>query len=295
MISLPSFSSLFPYTTCLRSGTLTLGEAGNYVINNGHSAIAGSTTPIIDTGAAIANVNLSMPDWHNGVEIRNLNATGTDLFSISGIGQIVYSASSTGTVNQRGRFKVTNTGGVTITYDDPSQNEIDTLADTNELQTNQGNWLTATGFATETKQDIIDTNVDAILIDTGTTLPTLIGSPVADIATDIAGVQTDTTAIVADTNELQTDWTNGGRLDLLLDRLITELDTARAEPGQGTPAASTKIGDKIDYLYKNWRNLKEETATTFSLYNDAGSVVDQKATVADDGTTASKTEIVTGP
>jgi len=190
---------------------------------------------------------------------------------------------------------VTNTGGVTITYDDPSQNEIDTLADTNELQTNQGNWLTATGFATETKQDIIDTNVDAILIDTGTTLPTLIGSPVADRATDIAGVQTDTTAIVADTNELQTDWTNGGRLDLLLDRLITELDTARAEPGQGTPAASTKIGDKIDYLYKNWRNLKEETATTFSLYNDAGSVVDQKATVADDGTTASKTEIVTGP
>jgi hypothetical protein len=47
----------------------------------------------------------------------------------------------------------------------------DILLDTDELQTNQGNWLTATGFATETKQDIIDTNVDAILVDTGTTLP----------------------------------------------------------------------------------------------------------------------------
>jgi len=125
----------FHMVNCGFDGTLTFGEAGNYIISGGHSAVAGSTTPIIDTGAAIANVNLTMPDWHNGVEIRNLNATGTDLFSISGIGQIIYAASSSGAVNQRGRWKVTNTGGVTITYDDPSQNEIDTLADTNELQT----------------------------------------------------------------------------------------------------------------------------------------------------------------
>lgn len=42
------------------------------------------------------------------------------------------------------------------------------LADTNELQTNQGDWLTATGFATAANLAIVDTNVDAILVDTGT-------------------------------------------------------------------------------------------------------------------------------
>lgn len=179
----------FHMTGCGYSGTLTCGEAGSYIINNGHSAVAGAATPIIDTGAAIANVNLTIPDWHNGIEIRNLNATGTDLFSISGIGQIIYAASSSGAVNQRGRFKVTNTGGVTITYDDPSQNEIDTLADTNELQTNQGNWLTATGFATETKQDIIDTNVDSILVDTADMQPKL-GTPAgASMSADIAVIE----------------------------------------------------------------------------------------------------------
>jgi hypothetical protein len=45
------------------------------------------------------------------------------------------------------------------------------LEDTNELQTNQGNWTTATGFATAAALATVDANVDAILVDTGTTLP----------------------------------------------------------------------------------------------------------------------------
>lgn len=46
--------------------------------------------------------------------------------------------------------------------------------------------------ATESKQDIIDTNVDLILLDT---------------------------------NELQTDWTNGGRLDLIIDAILVDTGT----------------------------------------------------------------------
>lgn len=120
----------FHMTNCGLTGTLTLGIAGDYVIHNGHSAIAGALTPIIDTGAAIANINLAMPDYHNGIEIQNLNNAGTDLFSISGIGQIIYAASSNGAVNQRGSWKVTNTGGVTITEDDNTANVASTLANT---------------------------------------------------------------------------------------------------------------------------------------------------------------------
>lgn len=44
----------------------------------------------------------------------------------------------------------------------------------------------------------------------------------ANIPTDIANVKAETALIVADTNELQTDWHDGGRLDLILDACATE-------------------------------------------------------------------------
>lgn len=68
-----------------------------------------------------------------------------------------------------------------------------------------------------------------------------------------------------------------------------------AEPGQGAPAATTSLAAKIGYLYKAWRNKKTQTATTLSIFNDAGDTVDQKATVSDDGSTFSKGEIGSGP
>jgi len=42
--------------------------------------------------------------------------------------------------------------------------------------------------------------------------------------TDLPLVKTDTAAILVDSNELQTDWTNDGRLDLLLDSAISKID-----------------------------------------------------------------------
>lgn len=70
---------------------------------------------------------------------------------------------------------------------------------------------------------------------------------------------------------------------------------ARAEPGQGAPAASADSLTKIDYLFKAWRNKKTQTATEFKLYADDGVTVDQKAPVSDDGTTGSFGEKLTGP
>lgn len=67
-----------------------------------------------------------------------------------------------------------------------------------------------------------------------------------------------------------------------------------AEPGQGAPAATTSLKDKIGYLYKNWRNKKTQDATTWELYADDTTTVDQKSTLSDDGT-ATKGEIATGP
>ena len=47
------------------------------------------------------------------------------------------------------------------------------------------------------------------------------GAAGANIAVDVIAVKAETALIVADTNELQVDWVNGGRLDLLLDAIPT--------------------------------------------------------------------------
>lgn len=70
---------------------------------------------------------------------------------------------------------------------------------------------------------------------------------------------------------------------------------ANAEPTQGAPPATASFMTKLAYLYKAWRNKIEQTATTYKLYDDAGTTVDQKATVSDDGTTFTKGEVGTGP
>jgi hypothetical protein len=78
----------------------------------------------------------------------------------------------------------------------------------------------------------------------------------------------------------------------VLDVLNTDTFT---EPGQEAPGATVSLVDKIGYLYKNWRNKKTQDASTWELYDDAGTTVDQKATVSDDGTDFTKNEIGTGP
>ena len=75
----------------------------------------------------------------------------------------------------------------------------------------------------------VDTNVDTLL--TRVTAAVALASVCtegrlaeldgANLPTDVANVKAETALIVADTNELQTDWVNGGRLDLLLDAIPT--------------------------------------------------------------------------
>ncbi len=78
----------------------------------------------------------------------------------------------------------------------------------------------------------------------------------------------------------------------VVDALATD---TYAEPGQGAPLATTTLAAKINYMYKAWRNKRTQTATTFSLYADDASTVDQKSTVSDDGSTATRGELASGP
>jgi hypothetical protein len=49
------------------------------------------------------------------------------------------------------------------------------------------------------------------------TVNSKIGTPAATVSADIAVIDTNVDAVLLDTNELQTDWADGGRLDLVLD------------------------------------------------------------------------------
>jgi hypothetical protein len=89
---------------------------------------------------------------------------------------------------------------------------------------------------------------------------------------------------------------NGTGADLSASEIVTllTLTDANGEPGQGLPPVSTTMIEKVDYLYKNWRNKKEQTGTLFSLYNDAETVVDQKADISEIGGLFTKGEMESG-
>jgi hypothetical protein len=77
----------------------------------------------------------------------------------------------------------------------------------------------------------------------------------------------------------------------VVDALATD---TYAEPGQGSPAATTTLSAKINYLYKAWRNKSTATSSEYALYADDGTTKDHEATLADDGTTFTRGEISTG-
>lgn len=103
------------------------------------------------------------------------------------------------------------------------------------------------------------------------------------------------TTITAANTTINTANTHASNANTSATNANTTLNANRAEPGQGAPAASVSLASKVDYLYKGWRNKKDQSNTTFKLYADDASTVDQKATVSDDGTTTTIGEIATGP
>lgn len=143
------------------------------------------------------------------------------------------------------------------------------------IDTNVDSVLTDTGTTLDGKLDTIDSNVDAILVDTGTTLDgkiTTVDTVVDGIQTDLSngtdglgalkalidtldtvadavkavtdalpnsGALSDLATILTDTGELQTDWVNGGRLDLLIDAILTDTGTT-------LPATLATIAAYID-------------------------------------------------
>lgn len=158
--------------------------------------------------------------------------------------------------------------------------------------------------ANETKIDAIDTVVDFILVDTA--VIGALGAGLTAIPWNAAwdaeaqsecvdalnaydpSTNAEMLAAFAALNDLNAAQVNAEVLDVL------NVDTF-AEPGQAAPGATISLAAKINYLYKAFRNKITQTATTLSLFNDVGAVVDQKAAVSDDGATYTRGKLASGP
>jgi hypothetical protein len=111
----------------------------------------------------------------------------------------------------------------------------------------------------------------------------------------IAATQASIDAIEADTDELQGDWEDGGRLDLLLDGVVAAVDTALSEPIKGNIDHTIKLAAKVSMIYKLLLNRREQTAILQEVYNSDESTVDHQAIISSDVTTLVFGEMKTGP
>ncbi len=77
---------------------------------------------------------------------------------------------------------------------------------------------------------VLLTNISAVLVDTNELQGDWTNGGRLDLILD---------AVLADTNELQGDWANGGRLDLILDAILTDTNAILIDTGTTLPAAIT--------------------------------------------------------
>ena len=186
----------------------------------------------------------------------------------------------------------------------------DILADTNELQVDDVPTLISTLDAVV---DTVKAETVLILADTGTTLDGKINTIGVDTAatqvlaagaTGFAAIDTVVDSILVDTAEIGAAGAGltdlGGMSTTMKAQVNTEVvDVVNVDtlvlPGQAAPSNTPTMRETLGWLYKNFRNRKSQTATTWSLYADNETTVDNKATVSDDATTAIKQEVVTGP
>lgn len=163
-----------------------------------------------------------------------------------------------------------------------------------------------TDLATAASLATVDSNVDAILADTADMQPKL-GTPAgASISADIASVKTDTGSIEADTQDLQTQigTAGAGLTDLggmstgmkaevnaeVLDVMETD---AISEPSQGIPSATPSMKEILAYFWMAFRNQGTATSAQMTIASDDGTVL-AKATLSDNGTTFTKSEMISG-
>lgn len=196
------------------STDVTCAEVGVLAIYQGDmpTAVAGTYGVRFFNGTTLLGQGCINWDGTNEVTEVTLNT------AISGIGggtapteADIYTYFTS--LSRQDTFKADVTALATQSSVDVIDTNVDAiLVDTSDLQTNQGNWLTATGFSTFDPAS--DAVANVTLVDTTTTNTDMRGT---DSANTTAPDNASITAILADTSELQAnqgDWVTATSVDL---------------------------------------------------------------------------------
>ena len=216
--------------------------------------------PFLDLTAGTAEEALTIDAtevWlsKNGGAYANKNEGTAVLHGRSGMWLMVLDATDTSAV-----------GTLSILVDDTANAAIPVALDCQVVETAVYDALyanNATGFNSSGQVALIaatQASIDAIETDTSTTLDTKINT-----------------------------------IDTLLDAITAEVVTAQTLPAAVAPPLAPTVAEMLAHMYKAYRNEQRQTATLWSLYNDAGSAVEQKAVVSSDGTTFTREEVGAGP
>jgi len=76
-------------TDCAITGTVTVGEAGDYFWKDCYAAGSGTTDPVFDFGGSITNTNWKNRGWQGTIQVENMNDAGTDTIEIEGTGELI--------------------------------------------------------------------------------------------------------------------------------------------------------------------------------------------------------------
>lgn len=122
------------------------------------------------------------------------------------------------------------------------------------------------------------------------------GSDLLDVNTSQVGGTTQTGVDIGGTGvPITGDLTSTMKTSVngeVVDVMVTDTHT---QPGQEAPPATATFEEILTYLYKLLRNKSTQSAGQLSIYDDAGTTVDHKATVSDDGSTLTRGELQSGP
>ena len=101
-------------SNCAIESTITLLATGTYIFHDCYSAVAGTSTPVLDLNSGVGATYINFRNYSGGIEIQNM--TSLDVMSLEGRGQLVINANCTGgSISIRGLFKVTDNSGGSVT------------------------------------------------------------------------------------------------------------------------------------------------------------------------------------
>lgn len=227
---------------CGLSSTFTCSAASDYFFNLCYSSIAGVSSPIIDFGAAVGNTNVNFRHYSGGIEIQNIGQLGTDNASLEGVGQLIINVNCIGgTVAIRGHFTITDSAGGAVTLSEDARYDVDQINAQVDLALNTA----IPGGATANSVNERITAIDDL---------------------SQGGGSGDLAAILTDTNELQVDWADSGRLDLILDsRSDFDETTDPVELLDSGGGAGTSAEELVD---DNWDEIL--TGATHNVAQSSG-------------------------